>query len=111
MLAQPGGPGGTRRGTRHRDARRQPRGALPRGGGRWPAQSLAATETPTAAGERMTVAIEPRAGPQVTAEVRDYRIYALGALRVEGPGGPLRGDWVEQRPGELLRFLVCARRQ
>ncbi len=40
-----------------------------------------------------------------------YRIYALGPLRVEGPDGPLRGDWLEQRPGELLRFLVSERRR
>jgi LuxR family transcriptional regulator, maltose regulon positive regulatory protein len=38
-----------------------------------------------------------------------YRVFALGPLRVEGPGGALRGDWLEQRPGELLRFLVCER--
>lgn len=59
----------------------------------------------------MTVGVEPRAGPQAARAAPDYRIYTLGTLRVEGPDGPLRGDWVEQRPGELLRFLVCARRQ
>ena len=38
-----------------------------------------------------------------------FRIFALGALRIEGPDGPLTGDWLGQRPGELLRFLVCER--
>jgi DNA-binding SARP family transcriptional activator len=38
-----------------------------------------------------------------------YRIFALGPLRVDGPGGSLTGAWIEQRPGQLLRFLVCAR--
>jgi DNA-binding SARP family transcriptional activator len=37
------------------------------------------------------------------------RIRTLGGLRVEGPEGPLSGEWLEQRPGQLLRFLVCER--
>jgi DNA-binding SARP family transcriptional activator len=41
-------------------------------------------------------------GPQL-------RIYALGSLRVESREGPLAGDWLEQRPGQLLRFLVSER--
>jgi DNA-binding SARP family transcriptional activator len=59
----------------------------------------------------VTAALESLPAAPVTGVGCDYRIYALGPLRVEGPGGPLRGDWVEQRPGELLRFLVCERRQ
>ena len=58
------------------------------------------------------------AGSQVLFEVRPdcrastaapLRIFALGAMQVEGPAGPLVGDWLAQRPGELLRFLVCER--
>jgi DNA-binding SARP family transcriptional activator len=37
------------------------------------------------------------------------RVFALGDLRVEGPDGPLSGAWLDQRPGQLLRFLVCRR--
>jgi DNA-binding SARP family transcriptional activator len=37
------------------------------------------------------------------------RIFALGRLRVAGADGPLAEDWVGQRPGQLLRFLVCQR--
>jgi DNA-binding SARP family transcriptional activator len=40
---------------------------------------------------------------------RRLRVFALGELRVETPDGPLFGDWLDQRPGELLRFLVCSR--
>jgi DNA-binding SARP family transcriptional activator len=36
------------------------------------------------------------------------RIRTLGGLRVEATA-PLSGDWLEQRPGQLLRFLVCER--
>jgi DNA-binding SARP family transcriptional activator len=39
------------------------------------------------------------------------RISVLGELRVESRQAPLRGDWLDQRPGELLRFLVCERRR
>ena len=41
-------------------------------------------------------------GPQL-------RIFALGNLRVESREGSLTGDWLEQRPGQLLRFLVNER--
>jgi len=37
------------------------------------------------------------------------RVFALGDLRVEGPDGPLSGAWLDQRAGQLLRFLVCRR--
>lgn len=43
-------------------------------------------------------------GPQL-------RVYALGSLRVESREGPLTGDWLEQRPGQLLRFLVAERQR
>jgi DNA-binding SARP family transcriptional activator len=37
------------------------------------------------------------------------RIYTLGGLLVEGPNGPITGEWLEQRPGQLLRYLICER--
>src|SRR5256885_9497574 len=37
------------------------------------------------------------------------RIFALGGMRVESREGPLAGDWLEQRPGQLLRYLVSER--
>jgi len=40
---------------------------------------------------------------------RRLRLLTMGELRVESPDGPLSGDWLDQRPGELLRFLVCSR--
>jgi LuxR family transcriptional regulator, maltose regulon positive regulatory protein len=40
---------------------------------------------------------------------RQLRIFALGRLRVETADGPFADDWLDQRPGQLLRYLVCAR--
>jgi DNA-binding SARP family transcriptional activator len=38
------------------------------------------------------------------------RIFALGPTRVETSlAGSIGGQWIEQRPGQLLKFLVCAR--
>ena len=37
------------------------------------------------------------------------RIAALGPLRVEVDGEPREGDWLKQRPGELLKYLICSR--
>jgi DNA-binding SARP family transcriptional activator len=39
----------------------------------------------------------------------ELRLFALGDLRVEGASGSLGGAWLDQRPGQLLRFLVCRR--
>jgi DNA-binding SARP family transcriptional activator len=36
-------------------------------------------------------------------------IRTLGRTTVEGPLGTLDGDWLDQRPGQLLRFLVVQR--
>jgi DNA-binding SARP family transcriptional activator len=46
----------------------------------------------------------PPAGPRI-------RIFALGPMRIETPERRLGGSWLEQRPGQLLRFLVCRRHE
>lgn len=57
---------------------------------------------PGVAGDRRQRA-EPHwmAGPQL-------RVYALGRTRLESEG-PLAGEWLGHRPGEVLKYLVCQR--
>ena len=37
------------------------------------------------------------------------RVFTLGRTQVRTPDGPLEGDWLDQRAGELLKYLVCER--
>jgi DNA-binding SARP family transcriptional activator len=37
------------------------------------------------------------------------RVETLGRFAVEVAGRPLGGEWLEQRPGQLLKYLVCTR--
>jgi DNA-binding SARP family transcriptional activator len=39
------------------------------------------------------------------------RVFTLGRLRVESPDGELAGPWLDQRAGQLLRYLACERRR
>jgi DNA-binding SARP family transcriptional activator len=58
-------------------------------------------------GSQVLFQVRPDTHARATAP--PLRIFALGAIQLDGPGGPLMGDWLAQRPGELLRFLVCER--
>ena len=39
------------------------------------------------------------------------RVFALGRTRLESREGPIEGRWLEQRAGQLLKFLICERRR
>jgi DNA-binding SARP family transcriptional activator len=69
---------------------------------------LVVTATPLCdAGSQVLFEVRPDAAASDTAP--PLRIFALGSMQLDGPGGTLSGDWLAQRPGELLRFLVCER--
>jgi DNA-binding SARP family transcriptional activator len=51
-----------------------------------------------------------RERPQREAQ-QPLRIYTFGALRVEVGDRQLTGDWLDQRAGQLLRYLACERRR
>ncbi|HYH59922.1 MAG TPA: BTAD domain-containing putative transcriptional regulator [Thermoleophilaceae bacterium] len=37
------------------------------------------------------------------------RISSFGRMHVDSPEGPLSGKWLQQRPGHVLKYLVCER--
>jgi DNA-binding SARP family transcriptional activator len=40
------------------------------------------------------------------------RIFALGQTRVENAAtGSIGGQWIERRPGQVLKYLICARQR
>lgn len=41
-------------------------------------------------------------GPELTIKV-------LGRTRVDSREGPLGGNWLQQRPGQILKYLICER--
>jgi DNA-binding SARP family transcriptional activator len=50
-------------------------------------------------------------GQVCPSERGELQISCLGGLEVEGAHGPINGDWLEQRPGQLLKYLLCERRR
>ncbi len=64
-------------------------------------------------GERLVVELRrarpvPVPVPDATARPA-IRVHVLGRMRVETSAGTVTGGWVEERPGQLLRFLVATR--
>lgn len=69
---------------------------------------LVITTTPLCdGGAQVVFEVRPEIEPSV--DLPALRIFAMGSLGVENATGPVAGDWLAQRPGELLRFLVCER--
>jgi DNA-binding SARP family transcriptional activator len=40
---------------------------------------------------------------------RQLRVYTLGRTRLESGEGPLAGEWLSHRPGQVLKYLICER--
>jgi DNA-binding SARP family transcriptional activator len=78
-------------------------------------RALAVAATPFNRGGPHSVVFEVRAAPTggVSSPIGHpgdkIRIRTLGETVIETEAGELRGDWLDQRPGRLLKFLVAHR--
>jgi len=55
---------------------------------------------------------EPRMPPPLRARVTEkaqIQVFTLGRTEVLSRDGPLGGDWLDQRTGQLLKYLTCER--
>jgi DNA-binding SARP family transcriptional activator len=55
------------------------------------------------------VVFEVRFGEDVAAASPDVEIQALGPMSVNVAGQSRDGDWLQQRPGQVLRYLLASR--
>lgn len=53
----------------------------------------------------------PRWPDAATETAPELYVSTLGKFQVEGNTERLGGEWLEQRPGQLLKYLVCERRR
>src|SRR5215211_6535346 len=57
------------------------------------------------------VVIELRRERRFSQAQPQLRVFTFGGLRVQSPDGELAGPWLDQRAGQLLRYLACERRR
>lgn len=41
----------------------------------------------------------------------ELQVFTLGRFQLESRASPINGEWLEQRPGEVFKYLVCERRR
>jgi DNA-binding SARP family transcriptional activator len=70
-------------------------------------QRIAITAAPLPAGDGVVLHAQPVGGRSDAVPL--LRVAALGGLRLEVGDDPLNGEWLHHRPGQLLKYLICAR--
>ena len=65
-------------------------------------------------GSRLVIEVRRAPEPRTARLVRtrseaQIQVFTLGRTEVITPQGPLTGDWLDQRAGQLLRYLACER--
>jgi DNA-binding SARP family transcriptional activator len=66
---------------------------------------------PGRSGDRRRRIEQKWVGQMSSPERAELQISTLGGLAVEGENGPVNGEWLEQRPGQLFKYLICERRR
>ena len=67
-----------------------------------PRRVLFRVRSPEASSAVDPLGLEPSIGPRLA-------ILSLGRTRLDTPTGPVVGGWLDQRDGQLLKYLVCER--
>ena len=83
-----------------------------------PADAVWLTTAPVDVGKQFLVEIRPAAANDRRSRTQPHwmgdarlHVFALGRTRVECREGSLEGKWLEQRAGQLLKYLICERRR
>lgn len=93
---------------RARDGARRVQGAREASGPDDPPREILAV--PLEAEPGVVVQLREAAGGATLSPPPDgVRIHVLGPVTVERRGDPVAGDWLDHRPGEVFKYLVCAR--
>lgn len=50
-------------------------------------------------------------GDSLGGRTAQLKVHTLGRFSVEGESGPLNGEWLEQLPGQVFKYLVTERRR
>lgn len=73
-------------------------------------RAVAVVASPLGSNEGVVLHIRPlESDDSARAENPKLRVRTLGPLQVELNGEPLNGAWLHHKPGQLFKYLLCAR--
>jgi DNA-binding SARP family transcriptional activator len=71
--------------------------------------AVAVVASPLGSNEGAVLHVRLLEAASVPAEVPKLRVRTLGPLQLELDGEPLNGAWLHHKPGQLFKYLLCAR--